>query len=81
MSLFSEISLLPPNVVLGLNAECVADPFPDKINLTIGAYRDNDGKPVVLESVRQAETFIFESHFNNGIINFYCYFYTHNQCI
>lgn len=67
MSIFSNVQELPANVVLGLNAECVADPFPDKINLTIGAYRDDDGKPVVLKSVREAETHIYQSNMDNGM--------------
>ena len=65
-SIFSKVPELPANAVLGLNAECVADPFPDKINLTIGAYRDEKGDPVVLKSVRQAETFIYQSNMDNG---------------
>jgi len=31
------------------------DSHPEKINLGVGAYRDNDGKPVVLEVIREAE--------------------------
>lgn len=67
MSIFSNVVELPANIVLGLNAECVADPFPDKINLTIGAYRDDDGNPVVLNSVRDAETQIYNSKMDNGV--------------
>lgn len=66
MSIFSDVVELPANIVLGLNAECVADPYPNKINLTIGAYRDEQGKPVVLKSVREAETFIYQSKMDNG---------------
>lgn len=33
-----------------------ADGNPNKINLGVGAYRDDAGKPFVLESVRKAET-------------------------
>jgi aspartate/tyrosine/aromatic aminotransferase len=65
-SIFSNVVELPPNIVLGLNAECVADTFPNKINLTIGAYRDDAGNPVVLRSVRDAETFIYQSKMDNG---------------
>ncbi|XP_054783172.1 aspartate aminotransferase, mitochondrial-like isoform X1 [Prosopis cineraria] len=32
-----------------------ADPFPHKINLGVGTYRDDEGKPFVLQSVRDAE--------------------------
>lgn len=36
----------------------------DKVNLTIGAYRDEDLKPVVFESVKMAEKEIFEKGFS-----------------
>lgn len=35
-----------------------ADANPQKINLGVGAYRDDDGKPVVLSVVRKAEQMI-----------------------
>lgn len=41
----------------------MADKNPDKINLGVGAYRDDDGKPVVLPSVREAERRVTGSHF------------------
>lgn len=41
--------------VFELNAQCKADPFPQKINLTVGAYRDEEGKPWVLPVVRTVE--------------------------
>jgi len=31
------------------------DTHPDKINLGLGAYRDNSGKPVIMECVKRAE--------------------------
>lgn len=34
---------------------------PNKVNLGVGAYRDNNGKPVVFSSVRKAEKLIFEN--------------------
>lgn len=40
---------------LQINALCQADDNADKINLTIGAYRDDEGNPFVLESVKAAE--------------------------
>jgi aspartate/tyrosine/aromatic aminotransferase len=33
-----------------------ADPNPTKMNLGVGAYRDDNGKPVVLDCVREAES-------------------------
>lgn len=39
----------------GVTEKFLADPNPQKINLGVGAYRDDNGKPVVLEAVREAE--------------------------
>jgi aspartate/tyrosine/aromatic aminotransferase len=52
---FSDLPIEPPNPVLGLAAECLRDPSPHKINLTVGAYRGDNGLPFVLPSVQQAE--------------------------
>jgi hypothetical protein len=41
------------------------DKDPRKINLGVGAYRDDDGKPFVLKCVREAEKRIFEQKFNH----------------
>ncbi|XP_040957866.1 aspartate aminotransferase, mitochondrial-like [Gossypium hirsutum] len=41
----------------------LADPCPYKINLGVGAYRDDEGKPVVLQWVREAEGKIGATNF------------------
>lgn len=43
----------PADPILGVAAQFKADPAAQKVNLSIGAYRDNDGKPVVLDSVKK----------------------------
>lgn len=40
----------------GLNEKFKADQFPAKVNLGVGAYRDNFGRPYVLNSIKTAET-------------------------
>lgn len=37
----------------------------EKIDLTIGAYRDNEGRPKVLDAVREAEKMIFNEALNH----------------
>lgn len=44
----------------GLTESFKADKFSQKINLGVGAYRDDNGKPLVLSSVRAAEQSIYE---------------------
>ncbi|GAW22202.1 hypothetical protein ANO14919_117370 [Xylariales sp. No.14919] len=45
----------PPDAILGITEAFKADSFEKKINLGVGAYRDDKGKPYVLPSVRTAE--------------------------
>lgn len=59
---FENVPEEPPNSILGVNQACKVDPFPEKINLTIGAYRSEDGKAYVLPSVRAAEDHILNAH-------------------
>jgi len=53
--LFDHIATAPPDPILGTSIAYGADTDPRKINLGIGAYRDEAGKPYVLECVRKAE--------------------------
>eukprot|EP01035_Chromulina_nebulosa_P017162 gene17162-22677_t len=58
---FNEIDLAPPNSILGVALECKKDNYINKIDLTVGAYRDDNGKPHVLNVVRESERIIYES--------------------
>lgn len=60
-SMLTEIPMGPPDKILGLNVMFKEDKSPLKVNLGVGAYRDNEGKPVVLNVVREAERRIMES--------------------
>ncbi|KAI9510879.1 aspartate aminotransferase [Russula earlei] len=44
----------PPDSIFKLTAAYQADPYPQKVNLGVGAYRDDDNKPWVLPVVRKA---------------------------
>jgi aspartate/tyrosine/aromatic aminotransferase len=58
MSLFSHVPIAKPDPILNLNALYNADTNPLKVSLGVGAYRDENGKPWILPSVRKAETII-----------------------
>ena len=45
----------PPDAILGVTEAYKKDTNPKKINLGVGAYRDDQGKPFVLPSVLKAE--------------------------
>jgi len=51
----------PPDAILGITEAFKADSFSQKINLGVGAYRDDQGKPYVLPSVRTAEEQVVKS--------------------
>jgi aspartate/tyrosine/aromatic aminotransferase len=53
--LFAAVELAPADPIIGTAAACNADPHPDKVNLGIGAYRTDEGKPYVFASVKEAE--------------------------
>lgn len=56
MSFFKSITRLPDDPIMTLPIIFAADSRPHKVNLGIGSYKDENGKPVVLSSVHQAET-------------------------
>ena len=43
----------PPDAILGVTEAFKRDTNPKKMNLGVGAYRDDAGKPYVLPTVRQ----------------------------
>lgn len=53
----------PKDPILSVTEAFLADTSPNKINLGVGAYRDDEGKPVVLQCVRDAEVKIAGSEF------------------
>jgi len=48
------VPLAPPDSIFKLTAAYKVDNFPQKVNLGVGAYRDDDSKPWVLPVVRKA---------------------------
>ncbi|CAL4973941.1 unnamed protein product [Urochloa decumbens] len=54
-SVFAGIAQAPEDPILGVTVAYNKDPNPAKINLGVGAYRTEEGKPLVLNVVRRAE--------------------------
>jgi len=52
---WSNVEMGPPDAILGVTEAFKKDTNPKKMNLGVGAYRDDQGKPYVLPSVKQAE--------------------------
>ncbi|CAE6468833.1 unnamed protein product [Rhizoctonia solani] len=53
-STFAKVPLAPPDSIFKLTAAYKTDTFPQKVNLGVGAYRDDDNKPWVLPVVKKA---------------------------
>uniref|UniRef100_A0A674F3Z5 Aspartate aminotransferase n=1 Tax=Salmo trutta TaxID=8032 RepID=A0A674F3Z5_SALTR len=52
------VQMGPPDPILGVSEAFKRDTSPKKMNLGVGAYRDDHGKPFVLDCVRKAEALI-----------------------
>jgi aromatic-amino-acid transaminase len=55
MSLFTAVEMAPRDPILGLNEQFNADTNPNKVNLGVGVYYDDNGKLPLLECVQKAE--------------------------
>ncbi|KAI6153542.1 pyridoxal phosphate-dependent transferase [Pisolithus tinctorius] len=55
LSTWGAVPAGPPDAILGITEAFKADKDPRKINLGVGAYRDENGKPYVLNVVKKAE--------------------------
>ncbi|MDI1275072.1 amino acid aminotransferase [Polaromonas sp.] len=55
MSLFTAVEMAPRDPILGLNEQFNADTNPNKVNLGVGVYYDDDGKLPLLQCVQAAE--------------------------
>ncbi|KAJ0091699.1 hypothetical protein Patl1_13266 [Pistacia atlantica] len=54
-SVFASLVQAPEDPILGVTVAYNKDPSPNKLNLGVGAYRTEEGKPLVLDVVRRAE--------------------------
>lgn len=55
VSAFNDIPLAPPDKILGIAEAYQKDSNTNKINLGVGAYRDDSGRPIIFPSVKKAE--------------------------
>jgi aromatic-amino-acid transaminase len=55
MSLFTTVEMAPRDPILGLNEQFASDPNPNKVNLGVGVYYDENAKLPLLECVKAAE--------------------------
>ena len=55
MSLFTAVEMAPRDPILGLNEQFASDNNPNKVNLGVGVYFDDNGKLPLLQCVQAAE--------------------------
>lgn len=63
-STWANVQQGPPDAILGITEAFKKDTFEQKINLGVGAYRDDAGKPYVLPSVLEAEQALLDKKLN-----------------
>jgi len=68
MSLFTAVEMAPRDPILGLNEQFAADTHPNKVNLGVGVYYDDNGKLPLLECVRKAEADMMKSPSARGYL-------------
>lgn len=53
--MFETLQVAPPDPILGLTEAFKKDPHPNKINLSVGVYKDEHGETPILATVKEAE--------------------------
>lgn len=68
MSYFSHVERFPDDPILQLPILFAKDPRKNKINLGIGAYKDDLGQSFILPCVKEAEKILFEKESNKDYL-------------
>ena len=65
---FADIQTAPPDAILGLTEAFLADKNPDKMNLSVGVYKDASCQTPVLGCVKAAEHRLLETERTKGYL-------------
>jgi aromatic-amino-acid transaminase len=68
MSMFTAVEMAPRDPILGLNDQYAADGNPNKVNLGVGVYYDDNGKLPLLDCVRSVEEDMMKSPSARGYL-------------
>jgi hypothetical protein len=69
---WSSYDMAPLDPIIGLSESYQADTFPQKVNVGVGAYRTDLGKPYVLPCVQKAEQRLLDAQLDmeySGIVS------------
>ncbi|TWU34448.1 amino acid aminotransferase [Novipirellula artificiosorum] len=64
----ASVSTAPPDSILGLTEAFLADTNPNKMNLSVGVYKDASGKTPILECVKEAERRLIDDESTKGYL-------------
>lgn len=64
-SIWGHLKPRPADPILGIVEEFKKDTSPNKVNLSAGTYKDDDGKPYILNCVKAAERLIADKHLDH----------------
>src|SRR6478752_978732 len=67
-AMFDSLPLAPPDAILGIGEAFKNDPNPNKIDLSVGIYKDEQGNTPVLTSVKEAERRLLEKEKSKGYL-------------
>lgn len=71
-NIFAKVPMAPPDPILGINISYANDTDSRKVNLGVGAYRDDNLKPVVFSIVRKVEEQIVADKSLNKVLLHSC---------
>ena len=54
-NIFAKVPMAPPDPIIGVNTAFLADTDAKKVNLGVGAYRDDNSKPYIFKVVKKVE--------------------------
>jgi len=66
--MFETLDTAPPDAILGLNEAFRNDSNPNKINLTVGVYKDAQGNTPILACVKEAERRLLDEEQSKGYL-------------
>ena len=67
-NIFAKVQQAPPDPIIGVNNAYNSDTSPHKVNLGVGAYRDDNSKPYVFNVVRKVEQQIINDKNLNKVL-------------
>jgi hypothetical protein len=72
---WSQYEMAPLDPIIGLTESYQNDTFPQKVNVGVGAYRSDNGKPYVLPCVRKAEQRLLDANIDMEYSGIVCLFF------